>query len=130
MLDEFRYTDDLLHDYWTYLLNQKKKFDPWLEHRDDITVANALIVLIQRTTGLPARQLAQLEGAFIHAGGIREKMNVARLEARSGHDPPLCPVCGAHMQKRISKRGPFWGCGDYPRCKGVRKMQGDQAIGQ
>ena len=52
MLEEFTYTDDLLHDYWTFLLREKRKFDPWLEDRDDITAANALIVLIQRATGL------------------------------------------------------------------------------
>jgi len=26
MLDEFTHTEDLLHDYWTFLLQQKKKF--------------------------------------------------------------------------------------------------------
>ena len=37
-----------------------------------------------------------------------------------------CPHCGGHMQKRIVKReGPlkgkeFWGCIDYPRCRGIR----------
>lgn len=40
MLDEYEYTEDLLHDYWKYLLAQKKKFDPWLEARDDITAAS------------------------------------------------------------------------------------------
>jgi four helix bundle suffix protein len=117
MLDEFDYTEDLLHDYWTYLLRQKKKFDPWLEDRDDISAANALIVLIQRATGLLGRQLTKLESAFIETGGIREKMTAARLEARAEPGAPMCPECGTAMKKRISTRGSFWGCGAYPSAR-------------
>jgi restriction system protein len=122
MLSEFDYTDDVLHDYWTFLLGEKKKFDPWLEDRDDITAANALIVLVQRATGLLGRQLAQLERAFIQQGGIKEKMYGARLEARAEPAAPDCPTCGAPMKKRTSAQGLFWGCSAYPQCKGLRKM--------
>jgi restriction system protein len=122
MFDDFDYSDDLLHDYWTYLLKQKKKFDPWLEERDDITAANALIVLIQRATGLLGRQLSKLESSFIETGGIREKMTAARVEARAQPPAPDCPECGTPMKKRNSQRGPFWGCGAYPECKGIRQI--------
>jgi restriction system protein len=30
---------------------------------------------------------------------------------------PTCASCGIKMTKRDSKRGPFWGCLNYPRCK-------------
>jgi len=123
MLDEFQYTEDLLHDYWTYLLAQKRKFDPWLEQRDDVTAANALIILIQRATGLLARQLTRLESDFVAAGGIREKMTSARLAARTEPASPDCPECGNPMRKRASTRGPFWGCGNYPQCKGIRQIE-------
>ncbi len=123
MLGEFTYTDDLLHDYWRFLLGEKRKFDPWLEDRDDITAANALIVLIQRATGLLGRQLEQLERAFVRDGGIREKMHGARQEARGGLAAPNCPICGAPMRKRASAKGPFWGCGGYPQCKGTRRIE-------
>lgn len=123
MLEEFDYSEDLLHNYWTYLLREKKKFDPWLEERDDIAAANALIVLIQRATGLLGRQLTKLESAFIEGGGIREKMTTARLSARADPAAPECPECGAQMRKRTSTRGPFWGCGTYPKCKGTRKIE-------
>ncbi len=124
MLDEFEYTEDLLHDYWTYLLAQKRKFEPWLEGRDDITAANALIILIQRATGLLGRQLARLENDFVAAGGIKEKMFSARLEARNDPATPDCPDCASPMRKRSSARGDFWGCGNYPQCKGIRKIEG------
>jgi four helix bundle suffix protein len=117
MLEEFTYSDDLLHDYWTFLLSQKRKFDPWLEERDDLTAANALIVLIQRTTGLLGRQLEQLERAFVANGGIREKMSEARKQARHEPDAPTCPDCSSPMKHRQSAKGPFWGCAQYPKCK-------------
>jgi four helix bundle suffix protein len=120
MLDEFEYTEDLLHDYWSFLLAQKKKFDPWLEERDDVAAANALIILIQRATGLLSRQLAQLEAAFLERGGIRERMHTARQDARAKPDAPSCPQCGAPMQERRSAKGPFWGCSTYPQCRGTR----------
>ena len=40
---------------------------------------------------------------------------------------PACPSCGASMVERIAKRGPhtgqaFWGCSNYPSCRGMRPM--------
>jgi restriction system protein len=122
MLDEFEYTNDLLHDYWIFLLNEKKKFDPWLEEGDDIAAANALILLIQRATGLLGRQLEQLERRFLKRGGINEKMFGARKKAHTVTDAPSCPTCGGPMNKRKSARGLFWGCCAYPQCKGTRDI--------
>ncbi len=42
--------------------------------------------------------------------------------------PPLCPKCGQPMVVRtVQKEGPhkgtrFWGCPNYPKCRGVREM--------
>jgi four helix bundle suffix protein len=120
MLDEFDYTEDLLHDYWTSLLTQKSKFDPWIEERDDMAAANALIILIQRGTGLLTRQLAKLEATFVEKGGVKERMYHARQDTRNEPDAPSCPDCGAPMRRRRSARGPFWGCSTYPQCRGTR----------
>lgn len=120
-IERFEYTDDVLHDYWTYLLRQKAKFDPWLEHKDPFVVANTLIVLIQRTVSLLGKQLQYQESVFLKEGGVREKMTAARIEARS-EDMPECPECGKKMIKRQSKRGEFWGCPGYPDCRGSRNI--------
>lgn len=37
----------------------------------------------------------------------------------------LCLLCGSHMIRRVANRGkhkgkPFYGCANYPRCKGIR----------
>ncbi|EGJ09365.1 restriction endonuclease [Rubrivivax benzoatilyticus] len=46
---------------------------------------------------------------------------------RDGDERPNCPVCGKRMVRRVAKRGAsagaaFWGCVDYPGCKGTRGM--------
>lgn len=33
-----------------------------------------------------------------------------------------CPRCGAEMVKRNGKFGEFYGCADFPRCRGTRKI--------
>ena len=38
-----------------------------------------------------------------------------------------CPICGSVMIQRTAKRGAnagstFWGCSNYPACKGTRAM--------
>lgn len=35
---------------------------------------------------------------------------------------PTCPVCGKPTVKRRSKRGPFWGCSDYPNCRSIQPI--------
>lgn len=35
---------------------------------------------------------------------------------------PRCPDCGSEMRERRSQRGPFWGCSQYPNCKGIVPM--------
>ncbi len=120
-LDRFEYTDDVLHDYWTFLLTQKREFDPWLEHKDPVVVVNTLIVLVQRALSLLGKQLQSLEASFLEKGGIREKMTRARVLARDGEGPG-CPECGKPMRKRRSQNGEFWGCSGYPECRGSRNV--------
>lgn len=32
---------------------------------------------------------------------------------------PEYPVCGSYTVKRFSAQGPFWGCSEFPRCRGI-----------
>ena len=33
--------------------------------------------------------------------------------------PEYCPVCNGVMLKREGRRGPFYGCSEFPKCKGI-----------
>lgn len=39
------------------------------------------------------------------------------LAAEGDYTTPTCASCGVKMVKRSGKRGEFWGCKNYPRCK-------------
>jgi len=101
-----------------YLLAQYAKFAQWLDSGDSVIVANAMLVLIARTTSMLSRQLEAQGETFLREGGFREKLAGVRVEARAkDEDAPVCPACGKAMQKRNSARGKFWGCAGYPDCR-------------
>jgi len=61
----------------------------------------------------------------------RIKMNKAKKEAKSLHkeaDAPLCPKCQSPMSLKKGPYGDFYGCSQYPRCKGTAKINGQQPI--
>lgn len=132
MLSEFTQTDDTLHDYWVHYHETRKPFAPWFDHPDCTVVANALIIILQRTMAMLTNQLKHLGDAFINEGGFKERMYQCRNEVRDQQsaepDAPACPICGNNMRKRFPRNGsenhhPFWGCSNYPKCKGTRKCQ-------
>jgi four helix bundle suffix protein len=112
-------------------------YAPWLEHAEPAVRANALICLINQANYLLDQQISALEREFIEQGGYSEQLAAARLEERERKrnktdptdqtdrpDIPDCPICGKAMVLRTAKTGPnkgnaFWGCSDYPRCKGT-----------
>lgn len=131
-LADFEYSDDLLHDYWKYLLNEQRKFDRWLKSGDSIMVVNALIVLTHRSLGVLSRQLDKLkkeiESHDDKTGQIKRIDTVFAAAENSINDEatPVCPECKAPMRKRNSSRGEFWGCSKFPECRGVRKTTDTQ----
>lgn len=130
-LDEPNYSNSYLHDAAKHILNQKRKFDPWLKHEDPTVVANALLLLCVRENRMLQSQIQRQLDCFRQAGGFTENMSAERLEARKAQaiagDAPKCPKCGKPMLKRMQKKGvqqgrEFWGCSDYPHCTGVRQI--------
>lgn len=117
-------------------------YKPWLEHRDPSIRANAVICLIHQANFLIDQQIAALEKSFVEGGGYSEQLAAARLAQRGKKkldlsdqpdrtDPtdriPSCPICEKLMVLRTAKSGKnagsqFWGCSDYPNCKGVVKV--------
>lgn len=130
-LDPPQYSNSYLHDAAIHILNQKRKFDYWLESEDPTIVANAVLVLLLKENKMLQSQLQTQLDAFKKTGGFSENMTAERLEARKAQaasdNAPGCPECGKPMLRRMQKRGQgqgreFWGCSDYPNCRGVRPL--------
>ncbi len=111
-------------------------YAPWLENEDPAVRANAIICLINQANFLLDQQIASLEKNFVEEGGYSEQLAAARLAHRAKKKLdqskrteliPQCPHCGKEMVLRTAKSGKnagnqFWGCSDYPDCKGVVKL--------
>ena len=93
-----------------------------------VTFANAMLILISRALHMLDRLLKQHGEDFVKEGGFSERMTAARVEEKRNQrravdeDAPSCPVCGGVMRVRHGKTGDFWGCINYPACKGTRNI--------
>lgn len=47
--------------------------------------------------------------------------NIQRMQAEIANN--ICPRCGGKLVLRQSKRGPFYGCENYPKCKFLKKIE-------
>lgn len=62
--------------------------------------------------------------AFLIGAGISFKRQNNK-NSPALFDAPSCPMCGSSMVKRVAKSGAnagktFWGCSQYPSCRGIR----------
>ena len=114
------------------ILNQKHKYDPWLNTNDSLTAARCILVLCNKLIMMLSKQIEQQLQSFTEEGGFTEALTAERLKHRAEQsaqdDAPLCPQCGKPMIKRMAKKGtnsgkPFWSCSDYPNCHGTRKIE-------
>ncbi len=46
-----------------------------------------------------------------------QQTHLLKIATKGDYKTPTCPNCDKKMIKRDSKRGAFWGCQNYPRCK-------------
>ena len=114
-------------------------YSRWLGSKDPAVVANAVICLIHQANYLLDQQIAALEKGFVEGGGYSEQLAAARIEKRkkdlsdkndrTEQEKPACPLCQGVMVLRTAKKGSnagaqFWGCADYPQCKGTLKLDG------
>jgi len=113
-----------------HLLAQYDRFAPWLEHDDSFVRANALLILCIRAGKMQESYIRRLGEEFKTEGGFKEKMGEARREQRAQQEPadadaPRCPECGEAMRLMHRKRdnSPFWGCRNYPACRGTRPAE-------
>lgn len=55
--------------------------------------------------------------AMIKRLSAESQQKLLTLATMGDYTTPTCSVCGVKMVKRNGKRGEFWGCINYPRCK-------------
>ena len=125
-LDKPDYGEDINRGFCLHVLAQYEKFEPELSSEDDVVRANALLVLITRTVYMLDRYIKKVGKEFTEQGGFRERLGNVRSASRAqaGGTPeqgPECPKCGAptRLRKTRQENRPFWGCSEFPACKGV-----------
>jgi len=130
-LDRFAGDDgpNVRHDFGEYILAMRERFAAWLEAKDAVTAANAILLVIDQACRLLRRQMESLATDFREEGGFTERLSKARLETRdeqaAAQGAPTCPKCGKPMRKIVARKGrnagnPFWSCAGYPACDGTR----------
>ncbi len=131
-LDRPAYKDDVQYLSSIHVLNQKHKFDKWLNSKDSIIEANCLIILCNRLIMMLGKQIENQLAVFREEGGFTEALTSERLAYRTEQsmqsDAPVCPKCGQPMIKRVAKKGvnsgkEFWSCSKYPDCNGTRNLK-------
>jgi len=125
-LDPPDYGKDINRGFCLHIMAQAKKFESDLFSDDPVVRANTLLILISRTLNTMDKYLKKLGDEFVAEGGFRERMSTVRSAARAQQDGtqeegPNCPKCGAPTRLRKTREGnrPFWGCSEYPACRGI-----------
>ena len=101
------------------ILKERERFGRWLLAEDMSMALNGLLILTGRL-----RRLLRHERKRLAAELEETKHRDLFPEAA---DAPKCPVCGSPMRLRTAKSGAnagshFWGCTQYPACRGVREI--------
>jgi len=129
-LDPPDYGDDINRGTCLHVMTQCRKFEPGLESDDAVVRANTILILISRTLNMMDKYIKNIGDEFKASGGFRERMSAVRSEARADKDGmqeegPVCPNCGSPTRLRKTRQGnkPFWGCADYPACRGIVDFQ-------
>lgn len=136
-LAPFNADADMAHAFSVHLITMRNRFAPWLEHKDVLVVANAILAVIRRAQQLLTEKEEATASAPLEADGARKRMARPQQEqqeesAAQSADvpppPPACPECGKSMHLRKAKNGPnagksFWGCTGFPGCKGLREVK-------
>ena len=128
-------------------------YKEYIENDSPEISANSIRHLILQAISLLNKQIQRLEKDFLNEGGIRERMTKARLaflqhklsvssqssassmSSTPYSSSPSCPLCSSPMKLRTAKQGKnagsqFWGCSQYPKCKGTKTFSEENNRGQ
>lgn len=100
-----------------------KAFVRYIKSRQDVVLTEEQI-----QTAIQMIESQELTKSFKtdrqHVAHLKQKHRAVTVEASP--DSVTCPKCGSSMTLRTVKKGAnagdsFWGCTQYPRCRGMRK---------
>ena len=93
---------------------------------ESVLIVSAILVLV---VGIPLYwlRLKAERGLIrvIRASRGRRQAQKSAANTGASQTVPHCPVCNALIVKRLARRGvsagsSFWGCSNYPKCRGTR----------
>lgn len=71
------------------------------------------------------RMASELRSKAIESGRNTNRAHVTNLRAQAAErsDPSRCPKCGSELVERKNRKTgeAFWGCSEFPKCRGTRK---------
>lgn len=77
-----------------------------------------------------SNRITLIDGAMLLAMILRlspeAQKRLLMLVTTGDYTTPSCPSCGIKMIKRSSKRGEFWGCENFPRCRQMLNCKSEQ----
>jgi hypothetical protein len=97
---------------------------------ESVIIVCAILILV---VGIPLYwlRLKAERGLIRVIRSARERRQAQKFVANtnSSETAPHCPICNAFMVKRVAQRGPiagstFFGCSNYPKCRGTRAVPG------
>lgn len=137
------YTNKIDRKHVDYLLCDPKTVQPLLgielddksHQRSDRQARDEFVEMVFKAAKLPlvriraqrSYTISELESLLRpHIGSNQVETPNQPVISEKESTTPRCPKCGIEMVLRTAKKGStqgeqFWGCSDYPRCRGVLK---------
>lgn len=84
-----------------------------------------LMVSIASSLNSIAKSLKSLDARMAHRDEPYKAAPLPTVKRRDILQPeePPCPDCNTPLVRRLGSRGPFWGCPNFPKCKGTRDIK-------
>jgi restriction system protein len=79
------------------------------------------------TVEVVAEQVEPVVAPIVEAPVVKEMVSRAVPEVKEEPKAPACPFCKKSMVTKLARTGKnagghFWGCVDYPKCRGIRPI--------
>jgi hypothetical protein len=87
----------------------------------DASGASTVCLECGSLTVLPVGE-SQFVGQCTKGHSITNTITLTDLRVINSAEAPTCDKCGTPMRIVKGRRGPFWGCSQFPRCRWTKRM--------